>query len=231
MLHIADLPIPPRFHTVAGNLHDTVVYRTPFKWTATEEKAYEALKIMLTQAPVVQPPDWGKPFHVFVDASDIAIGSALMQLTEPNWYRPVYYASWKLSTAERNYSTTEREALGMIYNINKFRHYLLGRKFTFHVDHTTLLYLVEKQALTGKLARWMLLLQEFDFVIQHRPGTQHVVADFLSRLDNGEMAQKDDDDFPDADILRIATLEARTKKTFPDRWLMEMIGRGYHHPN
>ena len=82
-----------------------------------------------------------------------------MQLTAPNWYQPVYYSSRKLSTAKRNYSTTEREALRIIYNINKFRHYLLGKKFTFHVDHAALLYLVSKQSLTGKLARWMLLLQ------------------------------------------------------------------------
>ena len=60
---------------------------------AVEEKAYDALKIMLTQARVVQSPDWVKPFHVFVDASNMTIGSALMQLTEPNWYRPVYYIS------------------------------------------------------------------------------------------------------------------------------------------
>ena len=144
----------------ARPLH-AAVHRTLFKWTATEDKAYEVQKVMLTQAPIVQPPDWEKPFHVFVDASDIAIGSALMQLTEPNSYRPVYDASRKLSTAEHNYSTTEGEALGMIYNINKFRHCLMGRKFTY----AALLYLVEKQALAGKLARWMLLLQEFDFVI------------------------------------------------------------------
>ena len=126
---------------------------------------------MLSQAPIVQLPDWTQPLHVFVDASNIAIGSALMQHTTPNWYRPVYYSSRKLSTAERNCSTTEQEALGLIYSINKFRHYLLGTKFTFHVDHAALLYLVSKQALTGKLARWMLLLQEFDFDIEHRPGT------------------------------------------------------------
>ena len=97
-----------------------VVHQTPFRWTEMEDKAYDALKIMLSQALVVQPPDWTRPFHVFVDASDIAIGSALMQLTTPNWYRPVYYSSRKLSTTERNYSTTEREALGLIYSINKF---------------------------------------------------------------------------------------------------------------
>ena len=102
---------------------------------------------MLSQALVVQPPDWTKEFHVFVDASDIAIGSVLMQLTEPKWYRPVYYASWKLSKAERNYSTTEREALGMVYSVTKYRHYLLGRKFSFHVDHLALIYLVSKASL------------------------------------------------------------------------------------
>ena len=71
----------------------------------------------------------------------------------PNWYRPVYYASRKLSKIECNYSTMEQEALGMIYNVNKFWHYVLWQKFTFHVDHTALLYLVGKQTLTRKLAR------------------------------------------------------------------------------
>ena len=76
----------------------------------------------------------------------------------------------------------------MVYSINKFRHYLLGRKFTFHVDHSTLLYLVNKHVLTGRLTRWMLLLQEFDFQFPHRPGVQHAVTDYLSRLESGEPA-------------------------------------------
>ena len=158
--HLADFATP---------MH-AAVHRVPFQWAEPEEKAYQALKVMLSQAPVVQPPDWTKSFHVFVDASDIAIGSVLMQLTEPKWYRPVYYASRKLSKAEQNYSTTEREALGMVYNVTKYRHYLLGRKFSFHVDHSALLYLVSKASLTGKIARWTLLLQEFEFDIFHRPG-------------------------------------------------------------
>ena len=72
----------------------------PFQWAELEEKTYQALKVMLSQARVVQPTDWMKSFHVFVDALDIAIGSVLMQLTEPKWYRPMYYASLKLSKAE-----------------------------------------------------------------------------------------------------------------------------------
>ena len=64
-----------------------VVHQIPFQWTEQEGKAYQALKVMLSQALVVQLPDWTRDFHVFVDALDIAIGSVLMQLTEPNWYR------------------------------------------------------------------------------------------------------------------------------------------------
>ena len=81
---------------LATPLH-AAVHWTPFQWTDIEDKTYRDLKVLLSQAPVVQPPDLSKEFHVFVDASHIAIGSALMQLTEPKWYQLVYYASRKLS--------------------------------------------------------------------------------------------------------------------------------------
>jgi hypothetical protein len=115
--HLADFATP---------LH-AAVHREPFSWTEEEEKAFTALELLLTHAPVVQPPDWNREFHVFVDASDIAIGSVLMQKYEKNWFRPVYYTNRRLSKAQKNYSTTEREALGMIYSVTKFRHYLLGK--------------------------------------------------------------------------------------------------------
>ena len=62
----------------------TFIYKTPFQWSTVEPEAYDYLWKMLTKVPVVQPPDWTKGFHVFVYALDIAIGSALMQLSEPN---------------------------------------------------------------------------------------------------------------------------------------------------
>jgi hypothetical protein len=102
--HLADFVTP---------LH-AVVHREPFAWTEEEEKAFAALKLLLTRAPMAQPPDWNREFHVFMDASDIAIGSVLMQKYGKNRFRPVYYASRRLLKAERNYSTMEREALGMI---------------------------------------------------------------------------------------------------------------------
>ena len=112
-----------------------------------------------------------------------------MQARVPDWFWLVYYASQRLSSAEKNYSVTEREALGMVYVVNKFRHYLLGNKFTFHVDHSALVYLVAKQALHGKFAPWMLILTEFEFTLIHMPGKEHTVADFLSRLETGDLAE------------------------------------------
>ena len=109
----------------------------------------------------------------------------------------------------------------MIYNITKFRHYLLGRKFTFLVDHSTLLYLVTKQSLTDRLARWTLLLQEFKIDIHHGPGVQHVLADYLSRLESGKLAEGVLDDLPDADIFGITTTPPNLDPM--DKWIDEMM--------
>ena len=68
----------------------------------------------------------------------------------------------------------------------------------------------------------MLLLHEFDFIIQHCPGTQHAIADFLRRVDNGETTSKDDDGFPDADVVLVAMIASREEKNFPDQWQMDM---------
>ena len=81
----------------------------------------------------------------------------------------------------------------------------MGKIFTFHVHHSALLYLVSKQELTGKLACWTLLLQEFEFDIIRRPGVQHAVTNYLSRLESGEEGTRVKDDFPDGQLFRVET--------------------------
>ena len=90
----------------------------------------------------------------------------------------------------------------MIYSVNKFRHYLLGRNFVFYVDHQALLYLLNKPVRTGKYARWMLLLQEFDFSIKHTSGKEHAMAYFLSRIVTGEEPTGVDDELPDVQLFQ-----------------------------
>jgi len=70
----------------------------------------------------------------------------------------------------------------MVFALHKFRHYLLGSKFVFYVDHMALVYLVNKPQVLGKIVRWLLLFLEYDFIIMYKQGRTHVVVDALSRL-------------------------------------------------
>jgi len=115
----------------------------------------------------------------------------------------VYYASIKLSTAERNYTTTERQALAMVYSLQKFRHYLLGAPFKFFTDHKTLKYLVNKLVLEGRICRWLLLFQELTFELVIKPGILNVGPNHLLQLETGENEGAMDDRFPDTDLFRI----------------------------
>ena len=99
---------------------------------------------------------------------------------------PYHILKQKISTAEKNYTTTEREGLAMVYALQKFRHYLLGAPFKMFTDHSTLKYLVNKPVLGGRICRWLLLFQEYDFEIIVKPGKLNAGLDHLSRIDSGE---------------------------------------------
>ena len=127
----------------------------------------------------------------------------LSQLDDQGKDHPIYFASRLLAPAEKNYSPTDREALGIIYSCKKFRHYLLGYKVIFHTDHNALKYMVNKPDLTGRVARWVLLLQEFDYEVKVKPGKSHTNADFFSRIE-GEPDEKEvDDKFPDEELFYV----------------------------
>jgi len=95
--------------------------------------------------------------------------------------QPIVYASRLLNRVEQNYNTTHREALIMVFSLQKFRHYLLGNKFIFYVDHMALVYLVNKPQVSKRIFRWLILFLEYDFTIVYKLGKTHVVTDALSR--------------------------------------------------
>jgi hypothetical protein len=174
-----------------------------FYWSQECNKSFEILKIKLVEAPILRFPDWSKKFHVHVDASNVVVGSVLAQPYDDLIDHPNAYASRKLNKEEINYSTTEHEALAMIFSLQKFRHYLLANPFIFFTDHQALKYLVNKPVHQGKMCRWLLLFQEFDFEVIVRPGKKNVGPDHLSRLETGEDLTGIEDDFPDANLFRV----------------------------
>ena len=92
------------------------------------------------------------------------------------------YASRQLTSAERKYSTTERKCLAMVFSVKKFRHYLLCNPMVFFVDHMRIKFLVNKAEFRGRLARWVLLLEEFNYTVEYKPGRMYLQADHLSQL-------------------------------------------------
>ncbi len=93
----------------------------------------------------------------------------------------VAYYSCSLSRPERNYCVTRRELLAVVLAVRHFRPYLLGTKFTLRTDHASLTWMLNFRQPEGQVARWLEILQEYDFEVQHRPGRQHANADALSR--------------------------------------------------
>ncbi len=126
-------------------------------------------------------PDFDKQFILYTDASDVAIGGMLAQESSKKLIRPVAFYSKTLSSAERNYSVTDREGLAVIRCITKWRYYLLGKRFLLFVDHRALTFMYMKTHLTGRMARWVEQLSEFQFDVKHIEGKLNVVADLLSR--------------------------------------------------
>ena len=110
------------------------------------------MKTRLATIPILAYPNWDKEFHVHVDASNYAIRATLTLTGDHGLDHPVYFASRLLSKAEKNYSTMDREALGMVYAVQKFRHYLLATPFIFYVDHQALLNLVNKPIIQGRIS-------------------------------------------------------------------------------
>ena len=146
---------------------------------------------------------------MYCDASAVAVGSALCQPTgEKGKDYPVAFASRQLNAAEKNYTTTERECLAMIFSVKKFRHYLLLNPVRFYVDHIAIRYLVNKPDLSGRLARWVLLLEEFDYQVEYKPGKMHKQADHLSRLSEEENTKPIDDNLVDESLFHISSASA-----------------------
>ena len=94
----------------------------------------------------------------------------------------------------------------MVFALQKFRHYLLANPFIFYIDHQALKYLVNKPLHHGRIFRWLLLFQEFEFEVIIQPGKENVGPDHLSKVKSGEDPTGIDDDLPDAHLFRVEAI-------------------------
>ncbi|CAD7001845.1 unnamed protein product [Ceratitis capitata] len=168
-------------------------------------KAFNKLKELIKADPILIHPDFNKAFTLVTDASNFALGAALLQTD-----KVISYASRSLNGHEKNYSTVEKELLAIVWATKYFRPYLFGRHFTIKTDHRPLIWLSNLKEPNAKLQRWKIKLNEFDFDINYIKGKENVIADGLSRLnyENNNTAEVNINElFNDDDIDTVHSAE------------------------
>ncbi|WJZ84324.1 hypothetical protein VitviT2T_003933 [Vitis vinifera] len=163
------------FSKLSRPLCELLAKDAKFVWDERCQKSFDQLKQFLTTALIVRAPNWKLPFEVMCDASDFAIRAVLGQREHGKPY-VIYYASKTLNEAQRNYTTTEKELLAVVFALDKFRAYLVGSFIIVFTNHSAL---------------------------KDKKEVENVVADHLSRLaiTHNSHVLPINDDFPEESFM------------------------------
>ena len=170
----------PNFAQISAPLVQLTKKNERWAWGPEQDTAFGEIKDALSRSPVLVCPDFRKPFQLHTDASLEGMGVALIQIHD-GMERVVAYASRAFSAAEKKYCTTEQECLAVVWGIGKFKYYLEGYQFEVVTDHQCLRWLAELKKPSGRLSRWAVDLQQYDFTVRYRTGAMNTLADSLSR--------------------------------------------------
>ena len=200
------------FSHVAAPLFSLLKKGASYDFNEECQEAFKQLKEALTTAPVLAHPDLDRTFIIECDASSAGYGACLIQPDGAGNERVIAYASRALTPTQRRWTATELEAGALIYALETFRTYVMGRKTIVRTDHSPLPWLKQHKDKSYKLTRWVLRLQEFDIDIVHKPGKKMPHVDALSRAPVGEKEQvetmeEDLDQFPDRVVLALLTFD------------------------
>jgi len=152
-------------------------------WGESQKLAFIAAKKALSDATLLAHPIPGAPISLKTDASDIAVAAVLEQ-TVNGHFQPIAFFSRKLRSAERNYSTFDRELLAAHLAVRHFRYFLEGREFTLYTDHKPLVQALDRigDPWSGRQQRQLSELSEYSITMKHIVGKENNVADTLSRI-------------------------------------------------
>lgn len=151
-----------------------------FAWDESCQNAFVHLKEKLTSAPVLSYPMGEGQFILDTDASGHAIVAVISQV-QGSEEKVIAYVSRMLTESQMKYCTTHRELSAVVIFVKYFRLYLFGRQFKIRTDHASFIWLKRFKQPEGMVARWISVLDTYDYLIEHRKGSQHTNADVLSR--------------------------------------------------
>lgn len=170
------------YSSIARPLSNLLRSDVKFRFDVAERNAFRQLKTVLSERPVLALYRTNAETELHTDASMHGYGAILLQRNnEDRLMHPVYYASGKTTPAEERYTSYELEVLAIVRALRRFRVYLLGIDFKIVTDCRAFALTMAKKDLCVRVARWALLLEEFGYSIEHRPGKNMAHVDALSR--------------------------------------------------
>ncbi|CAL2271628.1 unnamed protein product [Prunus armeniaca] len=173
-----------------------------FKWEEQHQQAFEEIKHYLSNPPVLSPPKRGRPLKLYISASEISIGSLLVQDNKEGKEQAVYYLSRTLTEVERKYSAIERLCLALYFTAMKLRHYMLPYTIYIIAKTDLIKYMLTRPMLRGRIGKWTLALTEFAFrYVPQKAVKGQAVADFLADHPGEEIENMDSLDIANADLL------------------------------
>ena len=173
----------PNIADLLSPMHELTKKGQPEKVTWGEECQASLCKIqeLISSEPALIVPDIDALFFVQTDASGSGLGCVLLQMRDGN-LRPCRFHSRKLFPRETRYAVIEREALAIVWGLQKLSRFLLGTEFVLQTDHAPLTCITGGRTQNARLTRWALILQQFSFKIEYIKGARNNVADYLSRF-------------------------------------------------
>lgn len=174
-----------------------------WQWGSEQESAFQEIKSKLISRPILALYDPNHATEVHCDASKIGVGGVLFQKSDPEeQLRPVAYFSRQTTREETFWHSYELETMAVVLSLKKFRVYLLGLEFKVMTDCVALRTTLTKRDLLPKVARWWLMLQEFNFTIEYKPGHNMQHVDALSR---NPLPIEDQNELEELEVFQITT--------------------------
>ena len=199
----------PNLSSLLHPLNRLLKSNAQWKWSSECQKTFEQAKSQLASAPILAHYDVTQKIKLAADASAYGLGAVISHTYEDGSERPIAYASRTLSDAEKNYAQIDKEALALVFAVQKFHTYLYGRKFVLVTDHKPLVTLLgPKKAIpplaAARLQRWAIMLAAYSYEIEYKSTQHHANADSLSRLP----LKVTDNPMDEINIFNIAQVEA-----------------------
>ena len=177
----------PNLTSVLHPLNQLLRQDVRWNWTPACNKSLCIVKKKLVDSTLLVHYDSQLPLRLASDASAYGIGAVISHVFPNGTEQPIAFASRTLTPAEKNYPQIEKEALSLVFGVQKFHQYLYARKFVLVTDHKPLCAILgPKKGIptlaAARLQRWAILLSAYTYDIEYRPTELHGNADALSRL-------------------------------------------------